>query len=229
MSGVAERYRDIRQRLEAAATSAGRDAAGITLVVASKCQPIGRLRAAWDAGLRVFGENQLQEALAKRPLLPAEIEWHFLGPLQSNKTRPAAESFSLIHAVDRVKIARRLALHAGQCGRRLEALLEVNVGAEESKHGFLPGDLARAAEPLADLEHLAIVGLMAIPPYEADAARGRQWVGRLRELRRELFSGAAWSDRPGHLSMGMSHDFEIAIEEGATHVRVGTALFGARP
>lgn len=229
MSSVAERYQGIRRRLERAAVAAGRDASDITLVGASKRQPLERLQAAWDAGLRVFGENQVQEALAKQPQLPAEIEWHLIGPLQSNKARRAAEAFTMVHSVDRPKIARRLDRHAGESGRRLRALLEINLGAEETKHGFLPLNLPAAAEPLGDLEHLEVVGLMAIPPFEDSPERARGWFRRLRELRDEVFSSPAWSGRPGLLSMGMSHDFEIAVAEGATHVRIGTALFGPRP
>ena len=134
-----------------------------------------------------------------------------------------------MHSIDRVKIARHLDRHAGDLGRALEGFLEVNVGGEASKHGFAPEGLAQKVAPLAELEHLRIVGLMAIPPWEDDPQAARRWFVRLRELRDALFARPEWSGRPGHLSMGMSSDYEVAIEEGATHVRVGTALFGERP
>ena len=226
---VERRLLDIRERLESAANVSGRHPSEITLVGASKRQPLDRMAAAWQAGLEVFGENRVQEALDKQPQLPAAIEWHMIGPLQSNKARRAAGAFAMIHSIDRAKIARRLDRHAGELGLRLTALAEINLGEEQTKHGFLPADLPEALEPLLDLEHLMIAGLMAIPPFESDAEQARHWFRRLRELRDDLFSRSAWSDRPGYLSMGMSHDFELAIEEGATHVRVGTALFGPRP
>ena len=141
--------------------------------------------------------------------------------------------YRTLYSVDRLKIARRLDLEAGRQGRPLAGFLEVNLGAESSKHGFPPDRLSATVEPLAGLEHLEIVGLMAIPPYEEELERARTWFRRLRELRDELGSRREWGSRPGGppalLSMGMTHDFEAAIEEGATHVRVGTAIFGARP
>jgi pyridoxal phosphate enzyme (YggS family) len=225
---VGERYQRILERVDRAARSTGRDATDVVLVGASKRQPIERLEEAWEAGLRVFGENRVQEALEKQPLMPSDAEWHLIGPLQSNKARPATEAFSTIQSIDRARIARRLDGLAAETGRALDGFLEVNLGAEPSKHGFPPGGLLEAAEPLLDLERLRIVGLMAIPPQESDPERARAWFRELRGLRDRLFERPRWSDRPGFLSMGMSDDFEIAVEEGATHVRIGTALFGPR-
>ena len=226
---VGERYRAVRQRLEDACRAAGRPAEEVVLVGASKRQPLDRLRAAWRAGLRTFGENQVQEAEAKRPELPAECDWQLLGPLQSNKAKRAARLFSTVHSVDRLKIARALDRHAGEAGTRLDGFVEVNLGEEPSKHGFAPRGLAPRIAELAGLENLRIVGLMAIPPFEEEPARARAWFDRLRELRDELASRPEWRGFPGWLSMGMSGDFEIAIAAGATHVRVGTDLFGERP
>ena len=226
---VAERYREVRRRLDAACRAAGRSPEEVVLVGASKRQPIDRLEAAWRAGLRVFGENQVQEAEAKRPEMPAECDWHLLGPLQSNKAKRAAQLFSTVHSVDRLKIGRALDRHAGDLGVALDGFLEVNLGEEPSKHGFAPRDLSRQAAELAGLEHLRIVGLMAIPPFEEDPDRARAWFDRLRELRDELAKRPEWSGFQGWLSMGMSSDFEIAVAAGATHVRVGTDLFGERP
>ncbi len=209
----------------------------MTLVGASKTQPAATLAPFVAAGLAVLGENRVQEAQAKRRELeellhgsPA-VEWHLIGPLQSNKARPALELFSCVHSLDRPAIAAALDREAGQRGVRPAVFVEVNLGEEASKHGFSPGRLAEAVRPLADLTNLRVVGLMAIPPF-ADAAaapqQSREWFRRLRELRDDLAGRPEWAGWPGWLSMGMSDDFETAIEEGATHVRVGTALFGPR-
>lgn len=229
MNRTEERVRDIRRRIEAAALRSGRSPESVTLVGASKRQSLERMLAASAAGVRVFGENRVQEALEKQPQMPLEVEWHLIGPLQSNKARRAATAFRMVHSIDRLKIARALDRHAGEAGRVLEGLLEVNLGEESSKHGFAPTSLTEQVAPLADLEHLRIVGLMAIPPFEQDPEAARRWFQSLRGLRDQLFSTEAWSGRHGLLSMGMSSDFETAIEEGATHVRVGTSLFGERP
>lgn len=225
---IAERFAAIQQRIAAACQRCNRDIDEVTLVGAAKRQPLEKIRAAGEAGLKVVGENRVQEAERKQPELPG-FDWHLIGPLQSNKAKRAARLFSTIHSVDRPKIARVLAREAAALDRELLGLLEVNVGREETKHGFNPGDVVEKARTLAGLDSLKIVGLMAIPPYEADPEATRQWFRRLRELRDELCSSPELSECPGWLSMGMSGDFEIAIEEGATHVRVGTALFGPRP
>ena len=228
-AAVSDRYQAVRERLDAACREAGRAADDVVLVGASKRQSIERMRTAWQAGLRVFGENRVQEAEAKRPQMPAECDWHLLGPLQSNKVRKAVGLFSTVHSVDRLKIGRALDREAGRLGVKMDGFLEVNLGEEPSKHGFPPEELLRQAGELAGLDHLRIVGLMAIPPFEQQPARARGWFDRLRELRDELSARPEWSGFPGRLSMGMSHDFELAVLAGATHVRVGTDLFGARP
>jgi len=225
---VTERLTEIRSRITAACRRSDRDPSSVTLVGASKVQPVARLQAAWDAGLRVFGENRVQEARDKQPRLPAAAEWHLIGPLQSNKARLAVSLFTVFHAVDRLKIGRVLDREATRQDRPPAVFLEVNLGAETTKHGFAPDALPDAAVEFAGLEHLRLVGLMAIPPQEDDEDRARTWFRRLRELRDELRRRLPGDSFPGWLSMGMSHDFEIAIEEGATHVRVGTALFGPR-
>ena len=229
MSDVAARLASIRARLDDAARRAGRDPAAVRLVGASKLQPVEALAAAHAAGLALFGENRVQEGQAKAPQLPRDVVWHLLGPLQSNKVRPALELFTLFHAVDRPKIARALDAEAGRQGKSVGGLLEINLGAEETKHGFDPARLAEEAAPLAGLRHLRIVGLMTIPPPGADAEASRPWFRKLRALRDELDRRPEWSGRLVELSMGMSDDFEVAAEEGATFVRVGTLLFGPRP
>lgn len=225
---VADRLAAIRERIGAACRRAGREPGEVTLIGAAKLQPLDRIRAARDAGLRVVGENRVQEAESKRAEIEG-LEWHLIGPLQSNKARKAVELFTAVHSIDRPKIGRALDREAAKRDLRLTGFVEVNVGHEESKHGFDPEGLAERVRPLAELERVEIVGLMAIPPWETEPAAARRWFRRLRELRDELCSRAEWAGCQGWLSMGMSGDFEIAVEEGATHVRIGTALFGERP
>jgi PLP dependent protein len=228
LTEVAARLAEIRERLAGACRRAGRDPASVRLVGASKLQPTEALAAAYAAGLRRFGENRVQEGLAKAPALAADVEWHLLGALQSNKVRSALDLFTVFHAVDRVKIAVALDAEAGARGKVVAGLLEVNLGGESSKHGFDPATLAAQAAPLAALDHLRVVGLMTVPPPAPTAEAARPWFARLRGLRDELERRPEWAGRLGELSMGMSDDFEVAAEEGATYVRVGTQLFGPR-
>ncbi len=225
---VAGRLVAIRERIAAAARRAGRDPAEVVLVGASKRQPPERLRAAWAAGLRVFGENRVQEAEEHRLLLPPEAEWHLIGPLQSNKVKRALDLFPTVHSVDRVKIAGKLDREAAERGVVVSCFLEVNLGGEASKSGFPAEGLAGRVAPVAGLANLRVVGLMAIPPIPEDPEESRPWFRRLRGLRDELGERGEWGGWAGWLSMGMSADYEVAVEEGATHVRVGTSLFGAR-
>ncbi len=225
---VGDRLRRIERRIAEACARAGRRPEEVRLLGASKGQPVAALREAWEAGLRLFGENRVQEAAAKAPELPAEIEWHLIGPLQTNKVRRALDLFAAVHSVDRPKIAEALAREAAARGVDLPVFLEVNLAGEASKHGFLADGLAAAAAPLTALPRLRVVGLMAVPPLGGDPEASRPWFRRLRALRDELAARPEWRGWPGWLSMGMSDDFEVAVEEGATHVRVGTALFGPR-
>jgi pyridoxal phosphate enzyme (YggS family) len=225
---VAERVSGIRQRIADACDRCGRDPAEVTLLGASKSQPLERLQEAWSAGVVVFGENRVQEALAKMPNLPSGIDWHLIGPLQTNKVKKVVPRFSTVHAIDRVKLAHALDKEAQKSERTIDGLLEVNLGGEETKHGFRPDDLQSVAEQLTTLQSVRLVGLMAIPPLESDMGAIRGWFQQLRRLRDDLRPMLGWQESEGYLSMGMSQDFEIAIEEGATHVRIGTALFGPR-
>lgn len=225
---VAGRLERVRDRIERAARLARRDPAEITLIGVSKTHPAESLRQAVAAGLTTFGENRVQEAQAKAKELPASLDWHLIGPLQSNKARVAAGLFRVIHSVDRLKIAQVLDVEAARLSRRLPCFLEINLGAEESKHGFLPGELSAALDALASLAHLEILGLMAIPPFGEDPEASRPWFHQLARLRDQIGAQASLPSFQGALSMGMSHDFEVAIAEGATHVRVGTAIFGER-
>jgi pyridoxal phosphate enzyme (YggS family) len=229
---LSARLAAVRAEIAAACARSGRNASEVTLLGASKTQPAPVLEAAFEAGLRTFGENRVQEALAKTALLPPAVvqgsEWHLIGPLQSNKVKTALDLFTVVHAIDRPKIALALDREAAGRGVTLSGFLEINLGGEASKHGFAPAGLAAAVAPLAGLGNLRIAGLMAIPPEADDPEGSRPWFRRLRELRDELASLREWQGFPGWLSMGMSHDYAVAVEEGATHVRVGTALFGPR-
>ena len=227
---LAERLTEIRRRIGEACSRAGRDPAEVTLIGVSKRQPLERLEAAIAAGLSSFGENQMQEAEGKIPQLPVGLDWHFIGTLQSNKARSAVRHFDTIHSLDRLKIGRRLESEAKRQERRIRAFLQVHLGEEEGKHGFSPERFLDDIRPLRDeLENVEIVGLMAIPPFDPDLERVRSWFRQLAELRDRWLAESQWKHSKGWLSMGMSHDFEIAIEEGATHVRIGSSLFGPRP
>jgi len=222
-----ERVHLVRERVARAATRAGRSAQSVTLLAVTKAQPPEVVRAAMNCGLEDFGESYLQEALDKLDALrDLPLTWHFVGRIQSNKTRPIAERFAWVHAVDRLKIAARLAEQRPHYAPPLNVCLQVQLGDEANKGGAAPDELLTLAREVARLPRLALRGLMCIPPEEADPERQRAWFRELRRLYEALNAGGAALDT---LSMGMSGDFEAAIEEGATIVRVGTALFGARP
>lgn len=226
-----ERLAAINARIQAACARSGRDRSEITLVAVSKRQSAEKIRRAHDAGHRVMGENQVQETEGKSAELPVDIDWHLIGPLQSNKVKRAVGLFSTIHALDRPKILDRVEKEAGRQRRRIDGFLEVNLGDEPSKHGFAADGFVESVAPLvARLEHVRLIGLMAIPPFDSDPEASRPWFRQLRSLRDALADHPlmAGADDFGGLSMGMSGDFEVAIEEGATHVRVGTSLFGPR-
>jgi len=209
-----------------AAARAGRSAQSVTLLAVTKAQPAEVVRAAADLGLNDFGESYLQEALEKLDALQDRtLTWHFVGRIQANKTRPIAERFAWVHAVDRLKIAERLAAQRPHYAPPLNVCLQVGVGDEASKGGVAADELPALARAVAQLPRLKLRGLMCIPPEETEAARQHVWFGELRRLYATLNAGGAALDT---LSMGMSGDFEAAIEEGATIVRIGTALFGPR-
>lgn len=226
MSTLAERLEQIRTRIALAASRSGRPADSVELVAVSKTQPPEALREAFAAGQILFGENRVQEILAKQPLLPSVLRWHLIGPLQSNKVRKVLPRVEMIESVHSLDIARDINRIAAELGLHPRVLLEVNVAAESSKHGFSAEVLKARLEELYALDRLYIQGLMCIPPPAAEPEKSRSYFVRLRALRDELeqLGGAPLPE----LSMGMSHDFEVAVEEGATLVRVGSALFGAR-
>jgi pyridoxal phosphate enzyme (YggS family) len=226
VSEIADRLAVIHANIAAAATRAGRSPDEVQLVAVSKTHPPEALQAACAAGQWLFGESRVQEARAKIPLLPGRAVWHFLGHLQKNKIRQAlALGFDLFHGIDSLDLARQLDRLAGEAAAEVRILLEVNVAAESSKFGFSPERLAVELDELLSLHRLSIRGLMCLPPPVAKAEDARRYFVALRELRDRL--QASHGPLP-ELSMGMSGDYPVAVEEGATLVRVGTALFGAR-
>ena len=213
----------VRERIAAAAAACGRDPAGVRLVAVSKRQPLARLREALAAGHKLFGENYLQEARDKVAALP-EAEFHFIGHLQSNKAKEATGMFSLIHTVDRTKLARRISARALELGIVQKVLVQVNVGRDPNKSGVMPEGLGELLDETAALQGIRVCGLMTMPPL-AGVEEARRCFAGLRELAERY---AAYLPPSFELSMGMSNDFEAAIAEGATLVRVGTAVFGPR-
>jgi pyridoxal phosphate enzyme (YggS family) len=227
-SHVARHLDEVRQRIAKATADASRDASSVTLLAVSKTFPAEDVRAAFNAGQCAFGENYVQEAVAKITGLAdlrSEIEWHFIGPLQSNKTKVVAENFDWVHSVDRLKIAERLNEQRPEDLPRLSVCLQINVSGEDSKSGVAPGDALALAHQIAVLPRLHLRGLMAIPEPAGTLDEQRAPHRRLREIMDTLRSDGLELDT---LSMGMSADIEAAILEGATMVRIGTAIFGAR-
>lgn len=226
MEGIVEHLMEVRDRIGCACARAGRDPSAVELVAVSKTFPAEAVIQAAEAGQRVFGESRLQEAEGKMDCLPASLSWHFIGRLQRNKVRRVLPRFDVIHAVDSLRLAQAIDVTAVELGLFPRIFLQVNVGGEETKGGFEEQELLSGMELLLSLPRLEIQGLMTIPPPEENPEQARRWFVMLREIRDRLESGFGVK-LPG-LSMGMSGDFEIAIEEGATHVRVGSQIFGKR-
>lgn len=228
-----ERIETINQRIAAACQRAGRDFFEVTLVAVSKTVEPARIRQAIEAGVRVLGENRVQEAAGKISELAnlvaeQNVAWHLIGHLQSNKVRRAVELFSTIQSVDSFKLAERLNAIASESGKHLPVFVEVNLGAEDSKAGVEPDEVLPLCEQVATLPALELRGLMTVPPFLDDPNDVRPFFRRLRALRDQARQAGIVGNEFNELSMGMSHDFEVAIEEGATFVRIGTALFGER-
>jgi pyridoxal phosphate enzyme (YggS family) len=227
---IAERVAAVRERIARAAERASRPAGDVTLVAISKTQPAEAVRAAFSAGVRDFGENRVQEAepkiAATVELAAAGLRWHLVGHLQSNKARRAAALFGLVQSVDSVELGERLARSGVEAGRPVRALVQVDLSGEETKFGLPEGELLRALESLRGKDGLRIEGLMVLPPLLDDPEEVRPFFRRLRALAERAAAAGLLEGR--ELSMGMSHDFEAAVEEGATIVRVGTAIFGER-
>lgn len=224
---LAANLSSVRQRIEAACARAGREPASVTLVAVTKGQPPEVVCAAADLGLSLFGENKVQEAKAKAPLCPSRLRWHMVGHLQTNKCRDAVALFEMVQSVDSLYLGDELNRRAEQAAKRIPILLEVNAVGEASKYGCRPDQLIADVGRINALPRLEVLGLMTVPPWTLDPEKVRPVFRQIRELKErcEQLLGAPLP----HLSMGMTGDFEVAIEEGATMVRLGTALFGTRP
>ena len=217
---------EINARVLTACQRAGRSADSVTLIGAGKTVEAARVLAFARAGLSNVGENYLQEALGKQRTLESEnlpLRWHFIGSLQSNKARDAVGKFVLIHSVDRLSLARALQKKLEKRGATQDILLQVNIGEESSKSGCAPDELPQLLQACRELSQLRVLGLTCLPPFDENAENTRPFFQKMRELARDNF------EKNALLSMGMSNNYEVAIEEGATHIRIGTALFGARP
>ncbi|MDD4861959.1 MAG: YggS family pyridoxal phosphate-dependent enzyme [Smithellaceae bacterium] len=219
---------NIRKRIATAATRAGRDSGTIQLMAVSKTVEPDRIRQALDAGITLLGENYVQEAREKIPAVGRPAVWHMIGHLQTNKVKYVVNLFDWIHSVDRLELARELDKRAGQNNRKLNALIEVNVSDEASKNGAVPQQVLELVRQISILPNLSVRGLMTMPPYSDDPENSRPYFIALRRLRDEIVSAAVPGISMTELSMGMTDDFEVAIEEGATIIRVGRAIFGDR-
>ena len=229
MIDIGANYRTIVERIAVAAAKAGRDAREVRLLAASKSQPVDSIRAALAAGVALVGENYVQEAEEKKnQLAEAKVEWHMIGHLQRNKAKLAVELFDVVESLDNLALARELDKEAATRGKIVRALIEVNLAGEESKAGVAKGEVAGLLEKISGLAHVRVQGLMTVPPFRENLEEVRPYFRELRELRDSLNSLNLPHVRLNELSMGMTHDFTVAIEEGATIVRVGTALFGPR-
>lgn len=226
--GVRERIEQVRRRIAEAAGRSGRDPNDVQLVAVTKSVAVSQIREALDAGLKVFGENRIQEAKGKVALLSSpSIQWHLVGTLQTNKSKLAVELFELIHSLDSVKLAASMDRHGAALRKQVRALIEVNLEGESDKSGLHESELLPLLQACRAYAHLTIEGLMAIPPFHRNPQDVRPYFRRLRLLR-DRAADTHPDFRLRHLSMGMSNDFEVAIEEGATLVRLGTAIFGNR-
>jgi hypothetical protein len=225
---IALNLASIQERIRKAALRSGRDPAGIRLVAVSKTVAAENIQGAIAAGITILGENYVQEARDKIARVERQVAWHFIGHLQSNKAKYAVDLFSMVHSVDRLSLAEALDQEAHKQGKILPVLIQVNISGEESKSGINPQGALQLLERIAGLQHLSVQGLMTMPPWFDDPEDARPYFISLRKLRDELVSKKIPGVSLPELSMGMSGDFEVAIEEGATLVRIGTAIFGPR-
>ena len=226
---IPARLSAVRERIDAAARSAGRDPSAVRLVAVSKTFPIELVRAAYDAGHRDFGENRVQEALQKiARSTDLSIRWHLIGHLQTNKARKAASAFAMVQSVDSVELLQKLDAAAAEAERTLELLIQVDLAGEATKHGAAPAEVPRLLEAAGACRAARVVGLMTLPPVPDTPEDSRSWFRRLRDLRDSWRTAGVPASMLRELSMGMSGDFEVAVQEGATLLRVGTAIFGSR-
>jgi pyridoxal phosphate enzyme (YggS family) len=229
MRTVADNLSAVKERIAKAAARAGRDPQGITLVAVTKTMPVGRIREAIEAGQQVFGENRVQEAQAKVEELGRQVHWHLIGHLQRNKVKFACALFDLIESVDSLPLAQDIDARAARHGVVMPILIQVNIGDETTKSGVAASQALELVQQTATLPHVSINGLMCVPPAVEMAEHARPHFVALRTLAEQIAQARIPRVAMSELSMGMSHDFEVAIEEGATMVRVGAAIFGPRP
>lgn len=228
MTAIASRLQRVRERIARAAERSGRDPAGVKLVAVSKTKSAEQVREALEAGATAFGENYVQELLGKRDRIGDDVEWHFVGHLQRNKAKYIVPFCALVHGVDSRRLAAELDKRADKHDRRQPCLIEVKLSGEETKFGVSDEGVLSLAEEMLNLPHLELGGLMVMPPYSEDPEASRPYFAQMRELQRELIAKGVPSDNCRELSMGMTQDYEVAVEEGATIVRIGTAIFGPR-
>lgn len=226
---IAQRVQSVLAKIRSAEERAGRPAGSVRLVAATKTVTVDRMKAGVSAGLTILGENRVQEALPKvAAFSEAPVRWHFLGQLQRRKVRSVIGLFEVIHSVDSVELAQEIDRRAGEAGCHQSVLIEVNIGNEPTKAGFAPSDVVQAVTAMAEFSHIGIRGLMTIPPPTDHPDSVRPYFRKLHELAQQIAACRIPSVKMDELSMGMSNDYEVAIEEGATLVRVGTAIFGTR-
>lgn len=223
-----ENLQEVEERIQEACRRAGRDRREVTLVAVSKTKPVGMLKEAYDLGVRVFGENKVQEIREKYEALPKDIEWHMIGHLQTNKVKYIVDKVSLIHSVDSLRLAETIEKEAVKQNRTVDILLEVNVAEEESKFGIKTSEVLALAENVVQLPHIRLRGLMTIAPFVENPEKNRAIFANLHDLYVDIKDKNIDNGTVSILSMGMTNDYEVAIEEGATMVRVGTGIFGAR-
>jgi len=228
MIDVAGNYRTILTHINEAAAKVGRDTREIKLLAAAKSQSVDAIQAAIFAGVTLIGENYVQEARAKKKRVPQPVEWHMIGHLQRNKAKTAVDLFDVIETLDSPAVARELDKEGARCGKTVRTLVEINLAGEESKSGIAKNQVKNLLEESGKLAHIAIEGLMTLPPFRENPEEVRRYFHELRELRAELAELRVPNADLKELSMGMTHDYRVAIEEGATIVRIGTALFGPR-
>ena len=228
MDTVKDNLAAVEERILNACKKAGRNREDVRLISVSKTKPVGLLMEAYDAGARDFGENKVQEILQKAPLMPDDVRWHMIGHLQTNKVRQLIPHAAMIHSIDSEKLARAVSAEAEKAGRRIPVLVEVNMAGEESKFGLSPEETEDFVRSIAPLPGIAVKGLMTIAPFTEDPETNRPYFAALKELCLDIDRKSINNVDMYELSMGMTGDFEVAVEEGATFIRVGTGIFGER-
>ena len=225
---IAANYHRVMETIHSAATRCGRNPSEIKLLAATKSQSVAAVREAIEAGIRLFGENYIQEARTKKESIAESVEWHMIGHLQRNKVKAAVELFSLIQSLDSLELARALDREGKRRGRTVRVFVEVNLAGEQTKSGINREGVAALLEEVGGLANLTVEGLMTVPPFHEDPEKIRPYFRSLKELQKSLAGLKIPNVQPRELSMGMTHDYPVAIEEGATMVRIGTAIFGER-